>query len=64
MTGAELVEKVADQYPGLPVIIATGYADMRAIDVVIGTNTILKKPFQLAELAASVDRALSNSPAH
>lgn len=64
MTGAELVEKVADQYPGLPIIIATGYADMRAIDVVIGTNTILKKPFQLAELAASVDRALRNSTTH
>ena len=64
MTGAELVEKVAHQYPGLPVIIATGYADMRAIDVVIGRNTILKKPFQLADLAASVDQALRNSAPH
>ena len=64
MTGAELVEKVAHQYPGLPIIIATGYADMRAVDVVIGSNTILKKPFQLADLAASVDRALRNSSTH
>lgn len=39
-------------------ILATGYADMRAIDRVIGDNTILQKPFQLAELAATVERAL------
>ena len=45
-------------YPGLPMIIATGYADMQAIDVVIGENHLLRKPFQLAELAASVARAL------
>jgi signal transduction histidine kinase/ActR/RegA family two-component response regulator len=64
MTGAELVERVADLYPGLPVVIATGYADMRAIEVVLGTSTILKKPFHLADLAASVERALRNSTLH
>ncbi len=58
MTGAELVSAANREFPGLPMIIATGYADMEAIDKVIGTNTVLQKPFQLVDLAATVDLAL------
>jgi CheY-like chemotaxis protein len=61
MTGAELVEKATRKFPDLPVIIATGYADMHAIDQVIGANTVLKKPFQINELASCVRRALKQS---
>jgi FixJ family two-component response regulator len=43
----------------VPMIIATGYADMKAIEQVIGDDMLLRKPFQLAELAATVERALS-----
>src|SRR5450830_393848 len=58
MTGAELMQKVRVQAPELPMIIATGYADMKAIEEVIGENQLLRKPFPLAELAATVARAL------
>ncbi|WP_426114555.1 response regulator [Massilia sp. PWRC2] len=58
MTGAELMQKVRAQAPDLPMIIATGYADMKAIEQVIGANQLLRKPFPLAELAATVARAL------
>ncbi len=58
MTGAELVAIANREFPGLPMIIATGYADMEAIDRVIGSNTVLRKPFQLADLAATVKQAL------
>jgi signal transduction histidine kinase/ActR/RegA family two-component response regulator len=58
ITGAELVQRARAAFPGLPMIIATGYADMRAIEQVIGDDMLLRKPFQLAELAASVERAL------
>ena len=58
MTGAELVAIANREFPGLPMIIATGYADMAAIDRVIGSNTVLRKPFQLADLAAKVTQAL------
>jgi signal transduction histidine kinase/CheY-like chemotaxis protein len=61
ITGAELVERARLDCPGLPMIIATGYADMRAIEQVIGDDVVLRKPFQLAELAASVERALRKS---
>jgi CheY-like chemotaxis protein len=58
MTGAELVRRARVQLPGVPMIIATGYADMKAIEEVIGDDMLLRKPFQLAELAAIVERAL------
>ena len=58
MTGAELVQQARLAFPDVPAIIATGYADMHAIEQVIGEDMVLRKPFQLAELAASVERAL------
>lgn len=58
MTGAELIEQARRKIPGLPAIIATGYADMRAIDEVIDTDMVLQKPFQLNDLACKVQLAL------
>jgi signal transduction histidine kinase len=58
MTGAELVRRASIDYPGLPMIISTGYADMEAVDKVIGDNFVLRKPFELSDLANSVDKAL------
>jgi signal transduction histidine kinase/CheY-like chemotaxis protein len=59
MTGVELVKRVRALHPQLPMIIATGYADMKAIEETIGDDNLLRKPFQLADLAASVERALA-----
>ncbi|QOY93492.1 response regulator [Massilia sp. UMI-21] len=58
ITGAELMLRAREVFPGIPMIIATGYADMHAIDEVLGDDILLRKPFQLAELARSVERAL------
>lgn len=58
MTGADLMVRTRTMFPGLPMIIATGYADMKAIEQVIGDDIVLRKPFQLAELAVSVGQAL------
>lgn len=61
ITGAELMLRAREVFPGIPMIIATGYADMHAIDQVLGDDLLLRKPFQLAELARSVERALGRS---
>ena len=61
ITGAELVLQARRAFPDVPAIIATGYADMHAIEQVIGEDMVLRKPFQLAELAASVERALGQA---
>ncbi|MEM8510994.1 signal transduction histidine kinase/ActR/RegA family two-component response regulator [Massilia sp. MP_M2] len=58
MTGADLMVRTRAMFPGLPMIIATGYADMKAIEQVIGDDIVLRKPFQLAQLAVSVGQAL------
>lgn len=59
MTGVELAVKAREMFPGLPVLVATGYADMGAIEDAVGTDLVLRKPFQLAELSAAVSRAAS-----
>jgi signal transduction histidine kinase/ActR/RegA family two-component response regulator len=61
ITGAELMLRAREVFPGIPMIIATGYADMHAIDQVLGDDILLRKPFQLAELALSVERALGRA---
>jgi FixJ family two-component response regulator len=56
MTGLQLIEKVRNTYPELPVILATGYhelplgADSRLIR--------LAKPFREHDLAKAVDAAM------
>jgi len=62
MTGAELMGKARAVFPDMPMIIATGYADMRAIEASIGEGILLRKPFQLADLEASIGQALHRQP--
>ena len=55
MTGAQLVTEVQSRFPGLPVILATGYAELPAgvqVDV-----TRLSKPFSQTDLAAALIKA-------
>jgi signal transduction histidine kinase/CheY-like chemotaxis protein len=58
ITGAELMRKARQVFPDMPMIIATGYADMRAIEDSIGSDILLRKPFQLADLESSIAQAL------
>jgi len=61
ITGAELAAKARALYPGLPVLVATGYADMSAIVDALGDNVVLRKPFQISELASAVARVTLKS---
>jgi len=61
MNGAEVIAAVREQYPHLPIIMATGYADMQAVEKVIGLDAVLRKPFQISDLAGSVKRALNGN---
>lgn len=56
MTGAELAARARSLFPALPVLVATGYADMEAIEGVLGVEAVLRKPFQLAELGQAITR--------
>lgn len=60
MTGVELANKARELHPELPILLATGYADLPS-----GTTTDLprlSKPYQQAELASQIGKLLSRSP--
>ncbi|MDQ9168948.1 response regulator [Oxalobacteraceae bacterium R-40] len=61
INGAQLVKYAHKIYPDLPAIIATGYADLQAIDEVVDREMILPKPFQLTDLAYKVHTAIRRS---
>ncbi|MET0208841.1 MAG: response regulator, partial [Burkholderiaceae bacterium] len=59
MDGAELIRRVQDGWPTLPIILATGYADMDKVVDVLGARSILKKPFRVEALAEAVHFAVA-----
>ena len=60
MTGIELAERIRRVHPELPIVLATGYAD-----VPIGDNldlTRLDKPYRLDRLAAAIASVMTQAP--
>ncbi len=60
MTGAEVISKARELVGELPVILATGYADMAAVERLAGKPAILRKPFDINALGAAVANALDS----
>jgi PAS domain S-box-containing protein len=60
MTGLELAERLRRERPGLPVVLATGYADLAGGPAWLPR---LDKPYRQEELAATVARMLPGSRA-
>lgn len=58
MNGAEVITRVRALAPDLPVILATGYADMGEIDRILDAQSVLIKPFNLAALQVAVTQAM------
>ena len=62
LNGAEVASKARERWPGLPVILASGYADTTAIERAIGTDAaLLRKPFRIDELLEAVRVATKTS---
>ncbi|MEP6790069.1 MAG: ATP-binding protein [Ramlibacter sp.] len=65
MTGAEMISRARELFSDLPVILATGYADMAAVERLAGKPLILRKPFDITTLGDAVAGALeASAPAH
>ena len=58
MTGAEVISEARKRFGELPVILATGYADMAAVERLAGRPRILRKPFDIAQLGDAVSSVL------
>jgi signal transduction histidine kinase/ActR/RegA family two-component response regulator len=63
MNGVEVVTEARRHRPSLPIILATGYADMDAVHAVIDPGRVLRKPFRIDELNAAVRAALAEREA-
>jgi CheY-like chemotaxis protein len=65
MDGIEMAKAVAKRFPGLRILLVTGYADQRerAADLNGVVVDVLLKPFTLADIRARVARALSQATA-
>jgi CheY-like chemotaxis protein len=62
MTGLQLAECIRDRFPGLPIILVTGYAEVPADPVKQGLLK-LTKPCTQQEIAAAIHLAMrSGSP--
>jgi len=57
MTGLQLAECIQDRFPGLPIILATGYAELPADPTKLGLLK-LTKPCTQQEIAAAIHLAL------
>lgn len=58
MTGAEVISRARQLVGDVPVILATGYADMAQVERLAGKLNILRKPFDIATLGDAVHQAL------
>ncbi len=63
MTGPELIMRARRIAPGLPVILITGAANVTARDLSLVNAQFLKKPFDIPDLIAKINRALGGSEA-
>jgi NO-binding membrane sensor protein with MHYT domain/signal transduction histidine kinase/ActR/RegA family two-component response regulator len=55
MNGAVLATLIAERWPGLPVLFASGFSDTAAIERAVGKGArIVQKPFRIDELLAAV----------
>lgn len=64
MTGAELLSEVKEKYPHMPVIIITGYSDVKdAVEVMkIGAYDYVTKPLLPDEILLTIKSALNAAP--
>ena len=58
MTGAEVISRARELVGEMPVILATGYADMAAVERLAGKPFVLRKPFDINSLGLAVASAL------
>ncbi len=62
LNGVDVINQSRAAAPDLPIILATGYADMDAVHRVVDPSQVLRKPFQIGELEVAVRRALAPHP--
>ena len=60
--GVELARAARALAPAMPVLFASGYADLQTFGREICVDRLLKKPFRIAEVAARIQQVLEAGP--
>jgi signal transduction histidine kinase/CheY-like chemotaxis protein len=55
MSGVELARRTRELVPDMPVLFASGYADLQVFGEQLSEETVVRKPYRLAELAARLE---------
>ena len=55
MSGVELAGQARELAPDMPIMFASGYADLQVFGEQLSDEVVLKKPYRLAELAARLE---------
>lgn len=65
LDGIALAHQAAERFPGLKILLMTGYADQRerADDLMAKIIDVVEKPFALPDIRKAVARALVSAPA-
>jgi DNA-binding response OmpR family regulator len=65
MDGVEVYTRIANRWPTLPVVFASGHADVSRVSTYLSRPTVayLMKPYKLAELYRVLDALLRAEPA-
>ena len=58
MTGAEVMRQAGRHWPGLPILIITGYAEAARLAEEFGAAKVIQKPFYAEEIAERASRAI------
>ncbi|HZU52029.1 MAG TPA: ATP-binding protein [Sphingomicrobium sp.] len=58
MNGVELARRAREMAPAMPVLFATGYADLQVFGEQLSDETVVRKPYRLSELAARVEATI------
>ena len=59
MSGVELARELRERYPGLPLIYASGYADLETFGGDLSTERVVKKPYRVTEIAQAIHETLA-----
>ena len=63
MNGVELGRRARRLVPDMPILFASGYADVQTFGVELSDETVLRKPFRISEVAARLQHLLDKGPA-
>ena len=65
MDGVELSREIFDRWPGLPVLLCSGFADVGMIETALrqGVEEFIAKPFSAEDIGQALRRALDKRSA-